>query len=323
MPGVSVFILEPTGPFPIKDESKHSQMSRMLRSSVSDCIFYFVRSCRFLLATELHLVYNPTGCLSMAGFYGFVSRGLIMSAAGRAKHVLLELKAHAPFTLLGALTGITLMLAFRNISHQASYGLFYIFHPLHVVLSAMVTASLFRLHEKARGFLIVLVVGYVGAIGTATVSDSILPFFGEEIMGVSLPTEAAVHSGAHQGEEHHEMKLHLGFIEEWYIVNPAAFLGILIAYFIPRTKLPHALHILISTWASSAHIMMNTNQPITAVLLPVVFVILFISVWLPCCFSDIIFPTLLVKSDPANAGACPVHSHHSHPHEHAEQEQGR
>jgi hypothetical protein len=244
-----------------------------------------------------------------------------MSAIGRAKHVLMELKAHAPFTLFGALTGIALMLAFRNIGHHTSYRLFYIFHPAHVILSAMVTASLFRLHEKARGFLIVLVVGYVGAIGTATVSDSILPFFGEEIMGVAIPTEAAIHCGAHQGEEHHEKGLHIGFIEEWYIVNPAAFLGVLIAYFTPRTKLPHAFHILISTWASSAHIMMNTYEPITAVLLPVIFLVLFISVWLPCCFSDIIFPTLLVKSDPAGARACPVHAHHSHPHEHIEQGQ--
>jgi uncharacterized membrane protein len=244
-----------------------------------------------------------------------------MSIADRAKHVLTELKAHAPFTLFGALTGITLMLLFRNISHQTSYRIFYIFHPAHVVLSAMVTASLFRLHEKTRGFLIVLVVGYVGAIGTATASDSILPFFGEEIMGVAVPTEATIHSGSHQGEEHQHKELHIGFIEEWYIVNPAAFLGVLIAYFLPRTKMPHAFHILISTWASSAHIMMNAYEPITAVLLPVIFLVLFISVWLPCCFSDIIFPTLLVKSDLSGVGTRPAHAHNSHPHEHIEQEQ--
>src|SRR4030043_822742 len=100
-----------------------------------------------------------------------------MSVLRRLKQVGIELKEHSPFTLFGALTGIAMMLLFRNISHQASYRLFYIFHPAHVVLSAMVTASLFRLHEKTKGFLIVLIVGYVGAIGTATLSDSILPFF--------------------------------------------------------------------------------------------------------------------------------------------------
>ena len=141
-------------------------------------------------------------------------------------------------------------------------------------------------------------------------------------MGVAIPTEAAVHSGGHQGEERHRKELHIGFIEEWYIVNPAAFVGVLIGYFAPRTKLSHAFHILISTWASAAHIMMNTYQPITAVLIPVIFIVLFIAVWLPCCFSDIIFPTLLVKSNAGLAVARSVHAYHSSPHKQAKQEQG-
>ncbi len=237
-----------------------------------------------------------------------------MSASSRTRQVLTELKAHSPFTLFGALTGIAMMLIFKDIGHQASYRLFYIFHPAHVVLSAMVTASLFRLHEKTKGFLIVLIVGYVGSIGTATLSDSILPFFGEEIMGVAIPTEAAVHSHESEAEagESHEHKLHIGFIEEWKIVNPAALLGVLIAYFLPRTKLPHAFHILISTWASAAHIMMNTHQELTAIVIAVIILILFIAVWLPCCFSDIVFPMLLVKSEGDECSLCEGGHHHNH-----------
>ncbi len=231
-----------------------------------------------------------------------------MSVWARFKQVGVELKAHSPFTLFGAITGIAMMLIFKNISHQASYRLFYIFHPVHVVLSAMVTASLFRLHEKTKNFLVVAIVGYVGAIGTATLSDSILPFFGEEILGAVVPTEAAVHSG----EQHEENKLHIGFIEEWYIVNPAAILGILIAYVLPRSKTPHAFHILISTWASSAHIMLNTHQPITWMLTAGFCIVLFIAVWLPCCFSDIIFPMLLVKSDGDLCVLCDGGKHHNH-----------
>jgi hypothetical protein len=244
-----------------------------------------------------------------------------MSLSGKLRQVGLELKAHSPFTLFGALTGIAMMLLFRNISHEASYRLFYIFHPMHVVLSAMVTTSLFRLHDKTKGFFIVLIVGYVGSIGTATLSDSILPYFGEEIMGVAIPTEAAVHShGNHpaspdghiEAGESHEHKLHIGFIEEWKIVNPSALLGILIGYFLPRTKLPHASHILISTWASSAHIMMNTHQPYTAALITGFFIVLFIAVWLPCCFSDIVFPILLVKADGDKCVLCDGGHHHEH-----------
>ena len=237
------------------------------------------------------------------------------SITGRLKQVGLELKAHSPFTLFGALTGIALMLLFRNASHETIFRLFYIFHPLHVVLSAIVTASLFRLHEKTKGFLTILIVGYIGSVGIATLSDSILPYFGEDILGIVIPTEAAAHS--HEGglsaeQEHHEKHWHIGFIEEWYIVNPSALLGILIAFFLPRTKLPHAFHILISTWASSAHIMMNTFQPFSAALLVGFIVVLFVAVWLPCCFSDIIFPMLLVKAEGEECVLCEGGHHHKH-----------
>ena len=238
-----------------------------------------------------------------------------MSFSARLRQVGLELKAHSPFTLFGALTGIAMMLLFKNVSHETIYRLFYIFHPLHVVLSAIVTASLFRLHEKTKGFLTILIVGYIGSVGVATLSDSILPYFGEDILGVVVPTEAAAHSheaGPAAEQEHHERHWHIGFIEEWYIVNPSAFLGILIAYFLPRSKLPHAFHILISTWASSAHIMMNTPQPYTAMLLLGFIVVLFVAVWLPCCFSDIIFPMLLVKAEGEECVLCEGGHHHKH-----------
>jgi hypothetical protein len=153
-------------------------------------------------------------------------------------------------------------------------------------------------------------VGYFGSIGVATLSDCILPFFGESIMGVAIPVHADLHKHTEQArhEEGSESeisektpnireRLHLGFIEDWYLVNPAALLGILIAYFRPRTKFPHAGHILISTWASSFHVLMNIHRELTIVMLLGIFVVLFIAVWLPCCFSDIVFPLLFVGSD--------------------------
>ena len=235
----------------------------------------------------------------------------------RLTTILIELKTHAPFTLFGAFTGIMLTLVFRNAEPGTSERLFSIFHPTHVVLSAMVTASLFKLHERAKNFLAVLLVGYVGSIGIATLSDCIIPFFGESILGVAVPSHAAVHHdpGASGGidehdepeaddhaEEHgqHKHRIHLGFIEDWYLVNPAAILGVLIAYFWPKTKFPHAGHVLLSTWASSFHVLMNTHRDITVIMLIGIFLVLFIAVWLPCCISDIVFPLLFVKS--AEAG---------------------
>lgn len=230
-----------------------------------------------------------------------------------------ELRNHLPFTLIGAATGIVFMLAGHQWFKGQTETLFSIFHPLHVVLSAMVTASLFEMHRKITNFLIILIIGVVGSIGIATLSDCILPFFGETILGAAIPTHSEIHD--HETEtppnehEHEHLsesdhgdtedirpRWHLGFIEEWYLVFPAAVLGVVFAYFRPRTHLPHASHVLLSTWASSAHMLMNTQADLTPLLLLGMFIVLFLAVWLPCCVSDIVFPMLFVRADGAHIG---------------------
>jgi hypothetical protein len=228
----------------------------------------------------------------------------------RLNAILGELRSHAPFTLFGAVTGVVAMLVFAQAPSYVSERLFQVFHPTHVVLSAIVTASLFRLYEKRVNFLVVLLVGYVGAVGVATLSDCILPFFGESILGVAVPTEHGHAAGAGaedtgdpaQNGAGIRERLHLGFLEEWYLVNPAALLGILVAWWRPRTKFPHAGHILVSTWASSFHMLMNTRQDLSGLLLFGALIVLFIAVWLPCCVSDIVFPMLLVRTPHLHAG---------------------
>ncbi len=198
------------------------------------------------------------------------------------KQVSKELKNHAPFTIFGALTGIILMIFFHNLPSKTSYNIFYILHPIHVLLSALVTASMYELHKygrvKGRGKLwILLIIGYSGSIGIATVSDSIIPFVGEILLG--LP----------------HRRIHLGFIEKWWLVNPLAIIGITIACLRPTTKFPHFGHVLLSTWASLFHIIMAIDQTLNWFSYLVVFFFLFIAVWLPCCVSDIAFPLLFVK----------------------------
>lgn len=247
-----------------------------------------------------------------------------MAFFDKIKQILLELRAHLPFTMLGAVTGIVLMLIGRAWLVGYEHTMFAIFHPLHVLLSAMVTAALFRTHRQIKNFPVILVIGITGAVGVTTLSDSILPFFGESILGVAIPTHAVLHEDAHEHPEaangdaleheheqgaveahEHEVfrpELHLGFIHEWYLVFPAAILGVMLAYLRPTTKLPHAGHVLLSTWASSAHVLMNTRADISLMLLIGMFIVLFLSVWVPCCVSDIVFPLLFVRSDGAHIG---------------------
>ena len=203
------------------------------------------------------------------------------------RQILRELKIHAPFTLFGAATGIIIMIFFHKMPQKVSYDIFYILHPLHVFLSALVTASIYELHACGRitskgirgkcNLWILLLIGYTGSIGIATLSDSIIPYLGEVLL--RMPNR----------------EIHLGFIEKWWLVNPLALLGIAIAYFRPRTKFPHAGHVLFSTWASLFHIIMALGQDLNWIFYIATFIFLFIAVWIPCCVSDIVFPLLFVR----------------------------
>ena len=211
-----------------------------------------------------------------------------------------ELKSHAPFTLFGASTGIVCMLLFKNLEHETSQRIFYVFHPAHVVLSAMVTAAIFQLHSKRPKFIAVLLVGFFGSIGIATLSDSLIPYLGELLLGMHIHLHSHEHAGFAE-------QAHIGFIEGWYLVIPAAIAGVLIAFFRPKTKFPHAGHVLLSTWASSFHIIMAMGGQLSAWKAMGSFGFLFLAVLLPCCFSDIVFPLLFVKSSDDLS-----HIHHHH-----------
>ena len=191
-----------------------------------------------------------------------------------------ELRHHAPFTAIGTLSGVIIMLFFTNVRgpHSFSNTLFWTLHPIHVLLSALVTAGLYR--RRTRGSLrATFIIGYVGAVGIATLSDSLIPFFGEWLL--AMPYRG----------------IHIGFVEKWYLVNPLVLFGIIIGYFWPRTYIPHAGHVFLSTWASLFHMIMAFGDSVPVLHLAVIPVFLFLAVWLPCCTSDIVFPMLFAKND--------------------------
>jgi len=195
------------------------------------------------------------------------------------KRIATELRRHAPFTAIGAVSGIVIMviIVFNNVLPQVSqisYTIFYILHPTHVLLSALVTTAIYRKYSNRKMWTAILI-GYWGSIGIATISDSVIPYFGETLLGLE------------------RAGIHIGFIEEPLLTNPAAFLGIAIGYRKPGvTKLPHSGHVLISTWASLFHVIMASGGVLSWHTLIVIFVFLFFAVWLPCCTSDIVFPLL-------------------------------
>jgi hypothetical protein len=198
----------------------------------------------------------------------------------KAKIIAKQMAIHAPFTALGTVTGIIIMVVtiHARVPRETSAVLFWSLHPLHVLLSALVTAAMYRLHSPGR-LLPTIVIGYVGSVGIATLSDSIIPFVGEWLL--QMP---------HRG-------VHLGFIEKWWLVNPLALVGIAIAWVWPRTKITHAGHVFLSTWASLFHMTMAMGERISLLTAVAIAVFLFLAVWIPCCTSDIVFPLLWVKKE--------------------------
>ncbi len=82
-----------------------------------------------------------------------------MPTGQKIKYICNQLHQHAPFTLAGALLGVGFMLLFRllPLPERTSHLLFDIFHPGHVLLSAMATAAMFRLHKKKAHIIVVLI----------------------------------------------------------------------------------------------------------------------------------------------------------------------
>ena len=204
------------------------------------------------------------------------------------KQISHELKHHVPFTFGGTVAGagIIAVMAYSGASREWSQGLFAVFHPAHVLLSAVVTAGIYGLHGRRRLWAAILV-GYVAAIGIGTLSDCLIPYLGEGILGA-----AGEHIHAHA---------HIGFIELWWLVNPLAVLGALIGFVWPRTRFPHGGHVLLSTAASLFHMTMAVEQSMSLWTILVLPVFLFLAVWVPCCTSDIVFPLLFARGKRADA----------------------
>ena len=194
-----------------------------------------------------------------------------------------ELKNHAPFTTVGAVTGIIIMviIVFANVPSQISQAAFYTLHPLHVVFSALATTAMYMRYGRGKLWAATLI-GYTGSIGIATLSDAVIPYLGGAMLNI-------------------EMSFHVPFIEtgempfigivKWQVINAAALVGIAIGYWKHTTKFPHSGHVLLSTWASLFYF---TAFGIARwiPLLPLIFVFLFLAVLIPCCLSDIVFPLL-------------------------------
>lgn len=192
------------------------------------------------------------------------------------KQIAYELKRHAPFTAFGALTGVILMgiIILVGLSSETHDTIFHFLHPLHIVLSALVTTAMYR---KYRGGVTLAVgIGFFGSIAICSISDIVFPYIGGVLLGLPIT-------------------LHVCFIEHTWLIILSAFAGIAIGFSWSKTRFPHAGHVLVSTYASLFYLTTFVAPADWPPLLLLIFPILFVAVWIPCCVSDIVFPLLFVK----------------------------
>ena len=209
-----------------------------------------------------------------------------MKNKNKLQHILRELAAHLPYSIfgvvigimsLGVLTFVAIILDSEHLLPKAAQELFHVVHPVHILLSAIVTTAMFWKHEKH--FFKTLFIGFVGSILICGMSDILLPYIGGKILGT-------------------EMHLHLCILEHPQIVLPFALIGVLTGFLVPSaieksTEYSHSMHVLVSSMASILYLI-SYGLTEWIHLAGGVFLVTIIAVMLPCCLSDIVFPLSFV-----------------------------
>ncbi|RLI04693.1 hypothetical protein DRO26_04095 [Candidatus Bathyarchaeota archaeon] len=143
-------------------------------------------------------------------------------------------------------------------------------------LSSTATTAVFWRHKKkiTEAF----VVGVVGSVGICTISDIIIPYLGV------LPVET--------------IEFHPCFLIHPQLVFPPAIVGVLVGVFLTQitrksSLFSHGFHVLVSALASTFYLVAFGSLSLVQIL-PLVFVVVFLAVLIPCCTSDILFPMLFV-----------------------------
>lgn len=197
-------------------------------------------------------------------------------------HILIELQHHIPYTIFSVMAGMIILGIITVLTKQSEFSfhtqkLFHIFHPLHLFFSAIATTSMFWRHDKK--LIKAVVIGFIGSVGICGISDIFLPFISGGLLGV-------------------KMHLHICIITHVKLILPFVIFGIFGGFVIPSVLEPtifsHSLHVFISSMASILYLVSYGLVDWIQVG-GMVFIYIVLSVIIPCCMSDIIFPLLFTK----------------------------
>ncbi len=231
----------------------------------------------------------------------------------RASALLFELREHIPFSVAAVAMGLIAAGTICVFSMAGEHGLevvagtehpepdgahqpaqlfFHLFHPAHMLFSAMATAAMFCRYE--RKIAKAVVIGLIGAIGVCGVSDIVMPHVSLLILGVRAHWHICVYE--HPG-----------------LVIPFAVVGVMVGVaasssVINSTIVSHSLHVLASTMASIFYMVGPLGLIAWIDDLGQIFLFVVLAVMVPCCVSDIVFPLLMSKPARAQYQEAP-HTH--------------
>lgn len=187
----------------------------------------------------------------------------------KIKQIFFELKQHVPFTALATIIAILITLSILYfLKKTISKDIFHLFHFLHIIASAMVTAGIFYKYKSQ--LISALVVGILGAIIIGSLSDVIFPYFGWIFLNLDI-------------------HFHLPLIEETIPVLFSALIGGLAGILTRTTKYPHFIHVFLSVFASLFYLLVFSLVFSLSYFIATFFIV-FGAVIIPCCLSDIVFP---------------------------------
>ncbi len=206
----------------------------------------------------------------------------------RLKFIWKGLKEHLPFSILSVVAGLILLGILTFITEaigiedpsKLMQGLFHVFHPSHLLISALATTAMYWQYEKKA--LKAVAIGIIGSLGICGISDVFIPYLAGYLLGA-------------------EMHLHICIVEHPQLIVPFLIVGVLVGFIAPGTIekhegviFSHSIHVFISAAASIMYLVSfgvtHWVHHVGAVLIYMV-----LAVVLPCCTSDIIFPLLFVK----------------------------
>ena len=192
------------------------------------------------------------------------------------KTILHELKHHLPFTLGASLVAgglIALIFVFGLESSGFFAKGFEFAHPIHVLVSAAATSAIYFKYKKS--FLGSFLVGVFGAILVGSVSDIILPWLAGNLIFL-------------------QTSFHLPILENPILILGAGVVGSVMGIRFGMFKINHSLHIFLSIAASLFYLLAFSSAVSLWVIL-LVSLIVFLTVYIPCCVSDIVLPLMFIR----------------------------